>query len=177
MKLIITVGMPGSGKEEFLVAAKELGHQFIRMGDTVREYYIKRDSRDENLSMSQFADIERERHGFDIWARRTIKKISELTSIIDGCRSMVEIEAYKEKTDDVSVIGISASPRIRYKRLVTRGRDDAPKDMYEFQERDRREINWGLAEAIVLADIIIVNESSLSDFKNKVKKTIREGLK
>ncbi|MCQ2086080.1 MAG: AAA family ATPase [archaeon] len=177
MRLIVTVGMPGSGKEEFLTAVKELGHQSIRMGDVVREFYTERNLEDNSLSISQFADIERKRHGFDIWARRTVEKISELTLMIDGCRSMDEIEVYRKVTGDVRIIGILASPKTRYKRLVARARDDAPKDIYEFQTRDRREINWGLAEALVLADHVIVNESSLGDFKDNVEKTIKEVLR
>lgn len=60
--------------------------------------------------------------------------------IIDGCRSMDEVRSYLGITPDVHVVAIFTSPNIRYERLVKRGRDDAPKDIDEFRQRDEREI-------------------------------------
>lgn len=168
MRLIITAGMPGSGKEEFLNAAQEYGFPFVRMGDIVREFYAKRGDSDRDLSTGQFANIERERHGFDIWAKRAVEKMSGDIFMIDGCRSMDEVRAYKNITDDVTVIGIFASPSTRYERLVKRARDDAPKNIEEFQARDRREMNWGLAETLALADYLIINESTVDEFRKNV---------
>ena len=136
MRMIITAGMPGSGKEEFLIAASSTGIPFLRMGDIVREYYSKRGPKDADLTVGAFANIERERHGFDIWAKR-------------------------------------ATEKMRYDRLVKRGREDAPKDLEEFRKRDEREISWGLAETMVLADKMIINESSLDDFKDEVVRTMK----
>ena len=169
MKLIITAGMPGAGKEEFLIAAQENGIPFIRMGDVVREFYSKRDDKDSDLSTGEFANAERDRFGFDIWARRVVEKMYGDVFMVDGCRSRDEVKAYPGIADDVTVIGIHASPRTRYARLVERGRDDAPGNIDEFEARDRREIDWGLAETIALADYMMINESSLDDFRMRVK--------
>ncbi len=174
MRMIITAGMPGSGKEEFLNAASGTGVPFLRMGDIVREYYSKRDPKDSELSVGGFANIERERFGFDIWAKRATEKMHGDIFIIDGCRSMDEVRSYLGITPDVHVVAIFTSPNIRYERLVKRGRDDAPKDIDEFRQRDEREISWGLAETMVLADKMIINESSLDDFKKNVVRTMEE---
>lgn len=174
MKLIITAGMPGAGKEEFLMAAQDSGIPFVRMGDIVREFYAKRSEEDRELSTGQFANIERDRYGFDIWAKRAVEKMYGNIFMVDGCRSMDEVRAYLGITDDVSVIGIFASPETRYARLVKRARDDAPKDIDEFKARDKREMGWGLAETMALADCMIVNESSLEDFRKAVKQLMKE---
>lgn len=174
MKLIITAGMPGAGKEEFLIAAGDRGIPFARMGDTVREFYARRGKEDEELSTGQFASAERERHGFDIWARRTLERMSGDVFIVDGCRSREEISAFRGIADDVCVIGIYASPKTRYERLVKRARDDAPKDVKEFDERDAREISWGLADTLALADFMISNEGTLAEFKDSVRKKMEE---
>ena len=94
--------------------------------------------------------------------------------MIDGCRSMDEVRAYRNITDDVHIVGIFASPATRYDRLVKRGREDAPKNIEEFHERDNRELGWGLGETIALADVMIINESSLDDFKDNVRKLMEE---
>lgn len=173
MRMIITAGMPGSGKEEFLIAASITGIPFLRMGDIVREYHSKRDPEDADLTIGAFANIERERHGFDIWAKRATEKMYGDIFMIDGCRSMDEVRAYLGITSDVHIVAIFASPKIRYDRLVKRGREDAPKDLEEFRKRDEREISWGLAETMVLADKMIINESSLDDFKDEVVRTMK----
>ena len=75
MKLILTTGMPGAGKEEFLLAASDSGIPFLRMGDIVREYHAKRSEEDKDLSVGQLANLDRQRYGFDIWAKRALEKM------------------------------------------------------------------------------------------------------
>ena len=172
MKIIVTAGMPGSGKEEFLCAANSTGIPFLRMGDIVRETYSQRSAEDKDLTVGQFANIERERHGFDIWAKRAVERMHGNIFMIDGCRSMDEVRAYENLTSDVHIVAIFASPRTRYERLIKRNREDAPKNIEEFEARDKREISWGLAETIALADTMIINESSLEDFRKEVIRTM-----
>ena len=174
MKLILTTGMPGAGKEEFLLAASDSGIPFLRMGDIVREFHAKRSEEDRDLSVGQLANLDRQRYGFDIWAKRAMEKMYGDIFMIDGCRSMDEVRAYRNISDDVNIVGIFASPATRYDRLVKRGRDDAPKNIEEFQARDTRELSWGLGETMALADYMIINESSLEDFKRDVKKLMED---
>lgn len=174
MKLILTTGMPGAGKEEFLLAASDSGIPFLRMGDIVRESHAKRSEEDRDLSVGQLANLDRQRYGFDIWAKRAMEKMYGNIFMIDGCRSMDEVRAYRNISDDVNIVGIFASPATRYDRLVKRGRDDAPKNIEEFQARDTRELGWGLGETMALADYMIINESSLEDFKRDVKKLMED---
>ncbi len=174
MKLIITTGMPGAGKEEFLLAASDSGIPFLRMGDIVREFHAKRDEKDKDLSVGQLANLDRQRYGFDIWAKRAMEKMSGDIFMIDGCRSMDEVRAYRNLTDDVNIVAIFASPKTRYDRLVKRAREDAPKNIDEFNERDNRELGWGLGETMALADRMIINESSLDDFKKAVKELMED---
>ncbi len=164
MKLIIVAGMPGTGKEEFLTAARKMDISFLRMGDIVREYYATRDSDCESMNVGQFAGSEREKYGTGIWAERALERMSGDIFLVDGCRSMDEVRAYRELTPDVNVVSIHSSPEVRFERLVKRGRDDAPKNREEFESRDSREISWGLAETIAMSDIMLVNDGTLEEF-------------
>lgn len=166
MKLIVIAGMPGAGKEEFLNVVVRRGIPFIRMGDLVRELYPQRGPEDADLDMGQFASIERERYGYNIWAKRALERMEGDVYLIDGCRSLEEVDAYRGLSDDVDVVAIHTSPGVRYRRLVARGRDDAPRNIEEFEARDSREMGWGLSDTIVLSDHLIVNEGTLDEFRD-----------
>jgi len=174
MRIIIVTGMPGAGKEEFLSVASSMGIPFARMGDAVREAYPSSEECKKGMSVGQFANAERERYGKNIWAKRTIDRMSGNLFLVDGCRSMDEVRSFKELSGDVMIVGIHAPPELRYKRLAERGRDDAPKNIAEFNERDNREISWGLAVVIAMADVMIVNISSLGEFHFISEKILRE---
>jgi len=176
MKLIIIAGMPGAGKEELLSVAKGMNIPFIRMGDIVREYHSNR-PKDANLSVGQFAGVERDRYGSNVWAKRALDKMYGNIFLVDGCRSMEEIRAYRELSSAVSIISIYSSPKTRYARLIKRARDDAPSNIDEFNARDNREISWGLAEVIALSDFLIVNEDTLQDFHSDAANIIGRVLK
>jgi len=165
MKLIIVAGMPGAGKEEFLRAAEDLGIPFLRMGDVVRSMYPDRNVSYKYMSIGEFAEAERKDHGYDIWAKRSLERMHGDVFLVDGCRSMDEVKAFRSLTDDVVVVAIHSSPSERYERLVKRNRNDAPSDMMEFEERDEREMGWGLARTIARADVMIPNGSTLEDFR------------
>ena len=71
------------------------------------------------------------------------------------------------------IIAIHAPPRIRYDRLVKRQRDDAPRNVEEFDARDSREMGWGLANVIALSDHLIVNDGSLEKFREEASAYLR----
>lgn len=173
MRIILVTGMPGSGKEEFLGVARGMGLPFIRMGDLVRDHYTRRDPDAESLSLGQYADRERKLHGTGIWAERAVSSIKGDIFLIDGCRSNDEAEMYRG-LGKVIVVAIHANPSIRYDRLVKRGRDDAPKDIFEFKTRDSRELSWGIGDLIALSDRLIINECSLDEFKKKATEVLRD---
>jgi dephospho-CoA kinase len=172
MKILLVTGMPGAGKEELLNVARSMGIPFLRMGDIVREFHQTSGAAEKGLSVGQVANGEREKHGKDIWAKRAIERMSGDIFLVDGCRSLDEVDSYKGLSDQVYIIGVHASRAVRYDRLVRRGRDDAPKDMKEFDERDSRELGWGLGSVIALSDILVINDCDLETFRAKVTKEL-----
>lgn len=164
MRMIVVAGMPGAGKEEFLSAGRAAGIPFVRMGDLVREFYAASGAEARGIGMGEFAGAERSAHGTDIWAKRAVEKAEGDVFMIDGCRSMDEVRAFR-KHGEVTVVSVHASPQTRYARLVKRAREDAPRSIAEFDARDAREISWGSAEVIALSDLTIENMSSLEDFR------------
>lgn len=175
MRVYVVTGMPGAGKEEFVKVSARLGFDIVRMGDVVRREAAERGLPSDDRSVGGFAHAERQRHGYDVWARRTVPGVSKDGTIVDGCRGEAELEVFREAFGEgVRVIAIHASARTRYERLRARDRKDAPRSLEEFRERDRREMSWGLGNLIALADHMIVNEGSLEEFKEDAERMLRE---
>jgi dephospho-CoA kinase len=170
MRVLVLAGMPGSGKEEFVLVARSLGYDVVRMGDVVRAEAAKRGVEDSDKGVGGFANAERNAHGYDVWAKRCLPYVHGKKTIIDGSRGLDELEVFRHAFgDDVRLVAIHSPRRERYQRLVQRGRKDAPKSWEEFLERDERELSWGLGSLIAIADNMLVNEGSLEDFKKKAK--------
>jgi dephospho-CoA kinase len=82
---------------------------------------------------------------------------------------MEEIDYFKQTLGpDFLVVAIDAPDEVRRKRAVARGRTDDSKDLKDLEERDKREIRWGLQKVIADADIVIPNSGSLDEFKKRV---------
>jgi dephospho-CoA kinase len=173
MKIIAFTGMPASGKSEAVQLAKDKGIPVIRMGDLVWEETKRQGKPLNDKNVGSVATNMRKKHGMDVWAKRTIEKIYSLKKsphlVIDGVRNREEIEYFKKKLGlDFFVVAIDASDELRRKRAIARGRTDDSKNLKDLEERDKREICWGLQKVIADADIVIPNYGSLVEFRKQV---------
>jgi dephospho-CoA kinase len=176
MKLIISVGMPGSGKDELIEVARRLGLATFKMGDLVRDETRRRGLPLTNASLARVANEDREKHGAAIWAQRTLPKLTETKMLVDGARSDAEVTVFRHNFGDLFVLGIFSSPEVRYDRLMRRARGDDGTTLQEFFDRDRRELKWGIGNAIALADGMLINEGSLDEFRKGAQAMIERVL-
>lgn len=179
MKVIAFTGMPASGKSEAVQLAKEKGIPVVRMGDLVWEE-TKRQARPlDDHNVGNVAHTMRKTYGMDVWAKRTVEKIHSFNNppivVIDGVRNKEEIDYFKKTLGlDFVVIAITAAEELRRKRAIARRRSDDSKDLKDLQERDNREISWGVHSVIAEADIIIPNNGSLDQFKKQVQSVLNK---
>lgn len=176
MKLIVTVGMPGSGKDELVEVARQMGLATLKMGDLVREETRRRGLPLTNANVGRVANEEREKHGGGIWAQRAVPKLIETKMLVDGCRSDSEVTVFRHHFGDLFVLGIFSSPEERYERMAKRGRGDDGITLQEFYDRDRRELKWGIGNAFALADGLLVNEGTLEEFRRAARARLEEIL-
>ena len=165
MLVIVVTGMPGAGKEGVVARAVEHGFSVYRMGDVVRDFAEENGIPPQEIG--SYASAERERHGRDIWAYRVLNRIEKGVEkiVIDGCRSDFELAVFHMYFgSNLHIVAVHSSPDTRFGRLRKRGREDAPISREEFDERDRRELDWGLGNVIALADHMIVNEGTIEEF-------------
>ena len=114
MKLIVSVGMPGSGKDELIEVAGRLGLATLKMGDLVRDETRRRGLGMNNANIARIANEEREKHGLGIWAQRAVPKLTETKMLVDGCRSDAEVTVFRHHFGDLFVLGIYSAPETRY---------------------------------------------------------------
>jgi dephospho-CoA kinase len=176
MKLVVTVGMPGSGKDELVAVARSMGLATLKMGDLVRDETRRRGLPLTTQNVARVASEEREKHGGAVWAQRALPKLTETRMLVDGCRSDSEVTVFRHHFGDLFVLGIYASPEVRYERMASRNRAGNGTDLQEFYDRDRHELKWGIGNAFVLADGMIVNEGTLDEFRHVARETLQRIL-
>ncbi len=174
MKILAFTGMPWSGKSEAVKIAKSKKIPVIRMGDLVWEETKKQGLKLNDENVGHIASTMREKHGKDIWSKKTIDKIKSIrkkeTLIIDGIRNPEEIDLFKKELgSDFVIVAIKASDDIRRKRALNRARSDDSTDIKDLEKRDKRELGWGLGKVIDSADIAINNEGKIDEFRNQVR--------
>ena len=164
-------GMPGAGKSVVINVAKGSGYGIIVMGDAVREEAQRRHLKSSPEDLGKIMLELRQKEGNSIIAKRCIPKIEntkEQKIIVDGIRSLSEVEEFKKHFPKFTLVAIQASPETRFKRLYRRQRSDDPASWENFKERDRRESNVGLEQAIAAAEHTIINEEEISAVKKKM---------
>jgi dephospho-CoA kinase len=173
-KLIVGLsGMPGSGKSIVVNIAKNKGYGIVVMGDIIRKETKKLGLPLTPKNIGKVMLDLRKNWGNNIIAKKCIPKIDAISSqkvLIDGIRSLDELNLFKKHFSRFSLIAIHSSPETRYKRLNHRGRSDDPKDRKIFHERDIRELNVGLGQVIELSDYILINEFTIDELKSRCKK-------
>jgi len=179
---IVVAGMPGSGKGVFSQVAAAMGFEVFVMGDVIREELSRRGMPITIENMAYMARELRKIYGEDIVARRTAEKIiarhSEKGSgcrcvVIDGSRSLSELEYFRKVFSSVLLVAIHASPETRYRRLSSRGRDGDPKNWGEFVARDMVELSIGVGSLVALADIMIVNDGiDVEEFRRRASEVL-----
>lgn len=179
MRVIGITGMPGSGKSEAMLVARERGHPVVRMGDLVWEEVERRGLPKSAEHVGRIANAMRESEGKDVWARRTVERVRGLHHdglvMIDGVRNLEEVETFRrELGHDFVLVAIHTDPEQRFRRMQARLRADDSPDEAVLRERDEREMNWGIARTIALADAMVVNAGSLEEFRRDVAAVLDE---
>jgi dephospho-CoA kinase len=175
MNVIGFVGLPGSGKSEAAAVAREHDIPVVTMGDVIRQ-----ECRDRGLDPAthhgEIAKALRAENGPDAIAQRSLPIIEDAleecdTVVVDGIRSDVEVERFEAAFDEnFTHVSIEAPFETRAERLELRGRDaDADDGGESLEERDQRELEFGMGAAMENADLVIENTDTLETFHDRIR--------
>jgi dephospho-CoA kinase len=174
MKVLGTVGLPGSGKGEAAAVAREAGVPVVTMGDVIRQA-----CRDRGLDPGEHhgavAQALREENGEAAIAERSLPLIEDAledaeTVLVDGLRSPVEADRFEAAFgEDFVLVSIEAPFETRAERLADRERDDSDVDREALREREERELGFGMGEVMDRADVTVENAGSLAGFHERIR--------
>jgi len=180
MRVIGFVGLPGSGKSEAAAVAREQDVPVVTMGDVIRAECRDR-GLDPTTDHGQVAKALREENGPDAIATRSLPMIEDAledseTVVVDGIRSDVEVDRFEGAFgEDFTLVSIEAPFETRAERLDTRGRDAGEEAGGEsLADRDERELEFGMGEAMDRADRVIENTDSLDAFQDRIRTLLEQ---
>ncbi|HEY6283087.1 MAG TPA: AAA family ATPase [Nitrososphaerales archaeon] len=160
IRIVAITGMPGAGKSTAAQALVQKGWKRVVMGDVIRSETKRRGLEPDAKNTGDVMKLLRKELGDAAVADLCLKEIEKTGAkkvVVDGIRSMAEVDEFR-KGADVLLVAVHASPARRFELLKDRGRKDDPLTYDMFVQRDRRELGVGIAEAIALADETISNQ-------------------
>lgn len=201
MKIIGFVGLPGSGKGEASQIAGQHGLAVVVMGDVIRQEAARQGLEMTDGNLGRIGNALRAAEGPDAVARRTLEKAKATGKdvvVVDGLRSREEANFFRAHADEFHLVEVSAPAEVRLKWLAARGRPDDPgrsiagsgeetdadarmisscmepdsRAAAALEQRECRELSWGMCEAMKAADIKLRNDGSLDDFRRNVKELL-----
>ena len=172
MTIFVIVGMPASGKNIARIYADSKNIPYYATGDVVREEVKKRGL---EPNAENTAGVSTELRGIDgmgVTRKALSLAIDTKNSLVflEGMRSWPEIELIRRKAACI-VVAFLAPKSMRLNRITSRGRPDDSPDAFE--ERDMREIAYGTATPIALADEYILNTGSMEDALTRLEQIIK----
>ena len=172
MKIFIIVGMPASGKNLARQYADSQGLPYFATGDLVRREVSRMGLEPNAQNMARVSTELRGKDGRGV-TRLALSAALEARSpvaFLEGMRSWPEIELVREDAEAV-VVAFLAPREVRLRRILSRGRSDDSPD--HFQERDLREIEYGTAAPIALADEYILNTQGIDEARTALEEIVK----
>jgi dephospho-CoA kinase len=160
MKHIGFTGPMGAGKGAAIKALEEVGFTYYSLSDEVRKEARARGF--EELTRDILIDTGnslRSEHGLMVLAQRVLDSAkNNEEAIYDGIRNPGEVEYFRENDSNFTLIAITASEKVRYDRIRSRGRASDPISLDEIARKDLRDRAIGIDKCVEIADYTILNE-------------------
>ena len=200
MKIIGLVGLPGSGKGEASRIARQQGLAVLVMGDVIRQEAARQGLEATDVNLGRVGCALREAEGPEAVARRILQKArasGEETVVVDGLRSREEADYFATQAEQFHLVEICAPAEERLRWLQARGRPDDPgisrsgikeQDQDEkiisscgepdgqaaaaLEQRECREMGWGMCQAMEAASLKLRNNGSLEEFRENARKLL-----
>ena len=182
VKILAIVGMSGAGKSVAVDYLTDQGYPKVYFGGMIYKEMEKRGipRTEDGESEKKFREQIREEEGKDWVVNQVIAETKDLIAagqkriVLDGVYSWTEYKILKREFPKcLTFLAIVVNKHLRYERVAKRpGRSF---DAKAIRERDRSEIeNLEKGGPIVAADYYILNNGTIEDMQNDLKKLLKE---
>ena len=173
MTIFVIVGMQASGKNLARIFAESNHIPYFATGDIVRDEINKRGLKPDANNTATLSTELRCNDGLGLTRGALSSALSSESAVVfmEGMRSLPEIELIKGKAICV-LVAFVAPKYLRLQRIISRRRPDDSPDAFE--KRDQREIEYGAAAPIALADEYILNTGAIEDSVNELRKIVEK---
>jgi dephospho-CoA kinase len=187
VSIIALVGPIAAGKGTAAELLVQQGYAPFNYGDVIYEERTALGLKEERKISNAVGAGLRLKFGNDIIARRIADSIERFLEenqgqkiLIDGLRHPDEVLWVKDNLG-AQVIGVTASPEVRFARTLKRNRVVDPKSLEGFVEVDHEDRGVDSKthenqsdQCVLLADIVIENnDDDLEEYKSKIHKGIQ----
>jgi len=177
--IIIVTGMPGSGKSKIVREFERRGIPSVSLGDIVREETAKRGLELTKENVAKVSIRLRQELGQNAVAKLAVERVRSLLEehevvVIDGVRSLDEVGTFRSAFpgERIVIVAVHTPPHLRFERLRARGRHDDPKTWEDFEERDWKELKFGIGNVIAMADYMVLNDCPKEEYKKRVESLV-----
>jgi dCMP deaminase len=180
--IIGLTGRNGAGKGEMASYLAKKSFEASSLSDILREELR---NRGETITRERLIEVGRElraTYGPAVLAERALARLTPNKHyVIDSIRHPAEVEALRSRADFV-LVAVEAPLEVRFERNRRRLRESDPQSLEEFRALEEKELEspdeWGqqIRACEEMADYVIVNDSSLEVFYQRIDKLVQKIL-
>lgn len=175
-------GRVGAGKETLTQFLRDRGFIYLETGKMLFEELGKLGLELTRKNQQDLADSWRKKYGVGILMQKFLDRASENNNyIIDSLRNGGEATYLREKVKDFILIGVDAPQKLRYERIIRRGKPSDPKNWEDFLKMDERDnfdasdpMGQQTGKLLEMADFVIVNDSDLARSMGQIEEIYKK---
>lgn len=176
--IIGLTGKNAAGKGEIAKHLQDKGFVFFSLSDALRDEATRQGLDHSRETLIKLGTEMREKFGNGILAKRINEKISSLKKqvknnfVVDSIRNPGEIKELR-KNKDFTLVSVHADAKMRFQRLLKRGRAGDAQTFKEFLEHEKKENNnegsgQQLDKCIEMADTLINSNGTVEEANNDI---------
>ena len=174
-------GLYCAGKDSVAEVLINSGFGHLSLSDMVRKEMKKANVQITRENLISFANEMRVKEGGGVWAKKVVEEIekNDLNNVvITSIRSPAEVKEL-EKLRNFILISVEAPLKVRFERMKLRNRENDPKTLKEFQEKENferygKKNQQNIDPVLKKAKIHVNNDKGLDELKVKIEKLLED---
>jgi len=172
------IGLTGkfaAGKGTVADYLGRLGYRYHSLSDVIREELKARGIPESREALTEAGNSLRRADGPAALAMRIVQRLQDgAPHIVDSIRNPAEVEALR-MIPGFFMVGVDADPRVRFERLIARGRQGDPTTFEQFAALEERETTstdpstQQLRATWALVDEVIQNDGTVDELEASIR--------